>query len=318
MNVRCWLASFAVCGALLTPACSKDEVVPDVGAETAPAQLSADATVTEKHGEKSVSWMITPEGTVHALVKGPGDQPIADAKGLVSVKPFGSSEKPKFHELEAKPGALNAEIGKLDADLTEVSYQIVAGGETLRGFLHVPPGGTAKLVASAKVAADSGVKAEEKGPHGGPIQVVGKNLVEVVGNEKTGEIRVYLLNDDRKVVAVEKQKVKVAIQGDDAEMIELKVAEKNTHFEGTLRHKTNPHKVTVVIEDAGETHVAIVGYRPATVIVVGPAAPRVAVFVVTSWDVVVVHDSPHVHIHDHHKHKHKKHGGGRGHVHIKF
>lgn len=317
MNVRCWLASVAACVSLLTPACSKDDVVPDVGAEGAPAQLSADATVTEKHGEKAISWMITPEGTVHALVKGPGDQPIADAKGMVSVKPFGSSEKPKFHELTAKPGALNTEIGKLDADLTEVTYQVVAGDETLRGVLHVPRGGTAKLVASAKVAADSGVKAEEKGPHGGPIQVVGKNLVEVVGNEKTGEIRVYLLNDDRKVVAVGKQRVKVAVQGDEAEMVELKVAEKDTHFEGKLRYKTNPHKVTVVIEDAGETHVAIVGHRPATVIVVGPAAPRVAVFVVTSWDVVVVHDRPHVHIH-HHKHKHKKHKGGRGHVHIKF
>src|SRR5262245_40050915 len=115
MNVRSWLASLAVCGALLTPACSKDECVPDVGDVTAPGQPAADATVTEKHGEKSVSWMITPEGTVHALVKGPGDQPIADAKGMVSVKPFGSSDKPQFHELEAKPGALNAEIGKLDA-----------------------------------------------------------------------------------------------------------------------------------------------------------------------------------------------------------
>src|SRR5262245_53996247 len=118
--LRLCIAPVAV-SLLLTLACSKDDT-PDVGAES-PAQLSADATVTENHGDNTISWMIGSEGQVQAVVKGSTDQPLADAKGMVSVKPFGSSDKPTFHELEAKPGVLSAQIGKLEAELTEVEYQ---------------------------------------------------------------------------------------------------------------------------------------------------------------------------------------------------
>src|SRR5258708_831474 len=76
--------------------------------------------------------------------------------------------------------------------------------------LHLPPGGTAELVAGAKAAAQVNVDAKA-GPHGGVIQVVGNERFEVVANESTGEARVYLLDPDLKVVAIGDRKITLGV-----------------------------------------------------------------------------------------------------------
>lgn len=328
---RSGLVVLALAAAVALPACSKKDAPsePGITAESA----TADETITEQYEPATVSWIVAPEGKLKATFKAPDGAPLGTSvTGNVTVKPVQADAKPVTAKLvyDTEANVHTAEFPALDADLTEVSYDVSVKGKPIKGALHVPRGGTRELVASAKVSADVKIPEGKKGPNGGVIQVVGEDVIEVVADVKSGETRVYVLDDDFKPIAVGKRKVKIAVVGSAPETVELQAEPKGLYFTGKLTVvKTNPHKLTVVMHGEHSPHPVVVmcGYHPGTVVVVGPSAPTVGLFVAVGWapTVVVVDPTPNVVIIDDHHHHHGK-GKGKGHwgwkggpkVHIKL
>lgn len=320
----------ALAAVVVLPACSKKDEPTQVGITAESA--AAEETITEQHEPATVSWVVAPEGKLKATFKAPDGAPLGTSvTGNVTVKPIQANAKPVTAKLvyNTESNVHTAEFPALDADLTEVSYDVSVKGKPIKGALHVPRGGTRELVASAKVSADVKIPEGKKGPNGGVIQVVGDDVIEVVADVKSGETRVYVLDDDFKPIAVGKRKVKIAVVGSAPETIELQAEPQGLYFTGKLAVvKTNPHKLTVVLhgEHSPQPVVVLCGYHPARVVVVGPSAPTVGLFVAVGWApaVVVVNPTPNVVIigkgkghHGKGKGKGRWKGGGRG-VHISF
>lgn len=302
------------------PACSKkeDSAKPEISAENAAATEDA---FTEQYEPATVSWVVAPEGKLKARFKAPDGAPLGTSvTGSVTVKPVQADAKPVTAKLvyDTEAGVHTAEFPALEADLTEVSYDVSVKGKPVKGALHIPRGGTRELVASAKVSADVKLPEGKKGPNGGIVQVVGDDMIEVVADVKTGESRVYVLDDDFKPIPVGKRKVKLAVVGSAPETVELQAEPQGLYFTGKLAVvKTNPHKLTVVLhgERSPEPVVVLCGYHPGTVVVVGPGAPTVGLFVAVGWApaVVVVDPTPNVVVVGHGKGKGKGRWGWKGH-----
>ncbi len=305
------------------PACGKKAPAPEVTEESA----TAEGTLTEQHPAATVTWLITPDGKVQARVKAADGTPIdKNVTGTVTAKPLKKVERPVTATLtaDAKPGNYTATLPKLEADLTDVSYELAVNGTPLTGTLQLPKGGTTQLATTAKESAAVKLPADKKGPNGGIVQVAGDDVLEIVADKSTGQVRVYVLNDDFKPVAVGKRKVKLGVVGGSTEIVELQVEPKGLYFTGKLAGKTDPVKLTVVLypENAPEPVVVLCGWQPTTVIIVGPGAPVLALFVAVSWGPIVVIDSGPsvviVHDYGHGKGKGKGRFGKGGKVHIKI
>src|SRR5262245_53661717 len=145
-------------------------------------ELGTDVFV-EDHDDGSVAWRIDPNGEVKAAVTtSAGARVKQDVTGTLLYKVDGGGE-PKTVPLtaDANTGLLAATGPKLEADLTEVDYTVNVSGKPWTGVMLVPPGGTAALVAGGKAAAAAKLPDDAVGPHGGAIQVVGGDRLEMVG-----------------------------------------------------------------------------------------------------------------------------------------
>jgi hypothetical protein len=304
------------------PACSKKTPAPEVTEESA----AAEGTLTEQHPAATVTWMITPDGKVQARIKAPDGTPIdKNVTGTVTAKPLKKVERPVTATLaaDAKPGNYTATLPPLEADLTDVSYELAVNGAPLTGTLQLPKGGTTQLVTAAKESAAVKLPADKKGPNGGIVQVAGDDVLEIVADKSTGQVRIYVLDDDFKPVAVGKRKVKLGVVGGSSEVVDLQIEPKGLYFTGKLVGKTDPVKLTVVLypEDKPEPVVVLCGWQPTTVIVVGPGAPVVGLFVAVNWGPVIVvddHGPSFVIMGGHGKGKGKGRFGKGGKVHIKI
>lgn len=302
--VRSTLLALTLASAAALPACSKKPAAAEAAGES--EGTTVEEALTEQHPAATVSWVVTPEGEVKLGVKAPDGTPLdKPVTGTITSKPLDGTAPQGTAKLAAgeKPGAYVATLPKLDADLTDVSYKLDVGGKPVVGTLHLPRGGTAQLVTNAKAVADAKVPADKKGPNGGVIQVVGSDVLEIVADKSTGQVRVYVLDDDLQVVSVGKRKVKLAAVAGSPDFVELQPEPKGLFFTGKFAGKSNPVKLTVVLyeEDHPEPVVVLCGWKPATVIVVGPGAPVVMpIFVVANWGpVVIVDHGPPVVVVDH-------------------
>lgn len=311
----------------ILPACGKKPApAPEIGAATESGE--AEGTITEQQPAATVTWLVTPDGLVKARIKAADGTPIDKGiTGTVTAKPLKKVERPVTVKLEAdasKPGMYLAALPPLEADLTDVTYAIDVSGAPLTGTLQLPRGGTTQLAATAKKVADVKLPAGKKGPNGGIIQVAGNDVLEIVADKTTGQVRIYVLDDDFKPVAVGKRKVKLGVVAGSSEVVDLQVEPKGLFFTGKLVGKADPVKLTVVLyqEEEPEPVVVLCGWTPTTVIVVGPGAPVVGLFVAVNWAPVVVVDQggpSFVIVTGHGKGKGKGHfGGGGGKVHIKI
>ena len=297
---RAGIIVLTLAATIALPACSKkDEAAkPEITAESA----AAEEAITEQYEPATVSWVVAPEGKLKARFKAPDGAALGTSvTGSVTVKPVQADAKPVTAKLvyDTEAGVHTAEFPALNADLTEVSYDVSVKGKPVKGALHVPRGGTRELVATAKVSAEVKLPEGKKGPNGGVVQVVGDDVIEVVADVKSGETRVYVLDDDFKPIPVGKRKVKIAVVGSAPETVELQSEPQGLYFTGKLAVvKTNPHRLTVVLtgERSPEPVVVLCGYHPGHVIVVGPGAPTIGLFVAVGWApaVVVVDPTPNV------------------------
>lgn len=259
------------------------------GEPAAAAAVSADSAITEKNGATEMAWSISPDGQVAARLRNKDDLPITKGvTGSLIVKPP-SGGAPVTVPLTMNDGYLTGQMPKLDADLTEVAYDLDVDGAKVHGVMHLPRGGTKELVDSAKEAASAKkIPADAKGPNGGVVQVVGDDIVEVVADKDSGAVRMYVLNDDLKPVPVGKRKGKLAFASSAPEVIVMSPDPSGMFLSGKCVGKIPPWKVTIEVVDGDEIDVAVCQYVPGGVIVVGPAAPVFPVFIVTGWPVVVV------------------------------
>jgi len=295
-SFRSAFVALTLVAVIALPACSKkdDSASPEITAE---ANISADDAITEQHEAASVTWAVAPSGKVMARFKTPDGAPAEDGvKGTITARPAVKDGKPVSAELkfDAKTGMYTAELPKLEADLTEVSYDVTVKDKPVKGALHVPRGGTHELVATAKLTAEVKIPEGKKGPNGGVLQVAGDDLLEIAADAKTGETRVYVLDDDLKPMPVGKRKVKIAVVASAPEVVVLDPEPKGYYFTGKLSVRTNPSKLTVVVhgEDEPEPVVVLCGYHPGAVVVIGPSAPVVGLFVVANWVPAVVVGTP--------------------------
>ncbi|WP_437967595.1 hypothetical protein WMF04_50025 [Sorangium sp. So ce260] len=328
------LTALMIAGGSLAAGCkSTDEAtVTEESVEAVPVAL--EEPLTEEHDGGSVGWEIAPDGAVRAIVRAPDGKPIdKDVSGTLTWKgPNGDAQVPLA--LDAKTGLLVAAGPKLEADLTEVKYDVVVAGKPWNGTLHVPAGGTRVIVEGARKAEKRPIPAGKTGPNGGVIQVVGDDTIEVVADKASGQVRVYVLDANLKPIPVGDRKIKLGFVGPSSEVVVLTPGPGGLYCVGTIAAKVNPVKLTVVVAHPTHADVVLVGYRPGVHVVVGPSAPALGVVVATGWNVsvkvkttpgvVVVHDDDddddddgrpvHIHVHGKHKHRHKgKHGHAHGH-----
>lgn len=159
---------------------------------TADPQAAADMSgaLVEERDEGKLEWLVSPEGQVRVRVTpNEGGSPALSGALLIDGQSY---------ELKAEGSSLTASGPKLDAELTKISYSLKVGDVTWDGTLNVPPGGTKELVAAPAITVPEGTK----GPNGGVVDVIGDQRVEIVTDEKTGEVRVYFLDENMKVVPV--------------------------------------------------------------------------------------------------------------------
>lgn len=244
----------------------------------------ADAFV-EVHEGGSVAWNVGADGSVKAALTATDGKPIKDdVSGSLVWKANGEPKSVPL-TLDAKTGVFVAAGPKLEADLTEIDYTFNVSSKPWTGALHVPVGGTAKLMADARAEAEIKVPEGKIGPNGGVIQVVGKDRLELVADEVSGEVRVYVLDPDFNVVAVGDRTISLGVVAEAPEIVALAAAEGGAYFVGKWKLAVDPLKVTIALRSAGATHVALVGYRPGAKVVVTAAAPRLKVRTKTKWAV---------------------------------
>jgi hypothetical protein len=295
----------ALClGAVLVaaPACKKASSEVTVEAPAPEAVVDIPEAIIEENENGSVAWSVAPEGQVKAIVKSTDGKPITKniTGELLWKGPKGDEKIPVT--VEEKTGFLIATGPRLDDDLTEIGYNLQVDSKPWGGTLHVPRGGTLELQESAKVSV--AVPEGKVGPNGGVIQFIGEDRVEVVADKGgSGQVRVYFLDPEFKVIKGPDRKVKIAIVGDSPEVVILEPEPAGgLFFVGRLRTKVDPVRVTVAVTNRTVTHAAIVGWAPRTRLVVGARAPRVRLMVASGWDpdidvrvrargpTVVVHD----------------------------
>lgn len=165
----------------------KSDGAADPAASAEPAPMSASGLVEERDDGR-LTWIVMSDGRVRAIATKEG---AAAWTGTLTVAG-------QAIPMTADGPTLSANIPKLTEDLTEIGYSIKTGEVAWEGTLHIPPGGTDELIKPTAVTIPEGTK----GPHGGVLDVVGDQRVEIVTDEKTGEVRVYLLNEKLEPIPV--------------------------------------------------------------------------------------------------------------------
>lgn len=183
--IGAWLA----CAALaLATGCNR-EGKDEASAEPQAAETQA-AGLVEERDEGKLEWIVEADGRVRVKVT-TNDGATPPMSGALMLQ--GQS-----YALTSKGAELETSIPKLTEDLTTIAYSLKVGEATWDGSLQVPPGGTKDLLEVPQITLPEGAK----GPHGGVLDVVGDQRVEIVTDEKSGEVRVYLLDENLQPIPV--------------------------------------------------------------------------------------------------------------------
>jgi hypothetical protein len=245
---------------------------------TTAAATDDSAALVDTFSVGSVAWSISPDGQARAWVKTPDGKQVTENVNGTTVWKTASGPKTVVLNQDKQSGALSAAGPKLDSELTEVDYTVNVSEKPMNGTLFLPRGGTSELVATAKAPPAVVVADGKKGPHGGPIQVVGKDRLEIVASQK-GEVRVYVLDDNLQPVVVGKRTIQLGVGGSSPEVVVLTPAPTGLYFVGHWKANGEPERITLEERDGDDVRVVVVGHKPGSplVIVVGTAAPVVTV-----------------------------------------
>ncbi|EYF04876.1 hypothetical protein [Chondromyces apiculatus] len=283
-------------------------------AEVTAEDVAAQGALTEQSSAGSVVWSIKPDGQVRIAVKGPDGKPMeTGVTGGMSVKPpVGALALATVKPVEGSGGVLTATLPPFTEDLTELRYGLKIGNASFDGVMHVPRGGTQELLDSARATEKSKLEGK-KGPHGGVIQVVGLDRVEILGDKASALVRVYLLDAMLQPAPIGERKldIKLGLVGARSQVLDLLPNRKENFYEGMLRGKIEPRKITVALVEGGVTRVALCGWQPGRVVPVGQSAPVIGIFINDIWGGDAPLPTPggdHGHDHHGHDHGHDDHG----------
>jgi hypothetical protein len=185
-----WIGTWLACVALaLATGCNRNKG-DDASADPQAASAEAQAGLVEERDDGKLEWIVQADGRVRVSVTAKeGAPPVVSGSLMLDGQSF---------PLTAEGTTLTATVPALTGELTTIAYSLKVGEATWDGALHVPPGGTNDLLAVPTVTVPEGTK----GPHGGAVDVVGDQRVELVVDEKSGEVRVYLLDEKLQPIPV--------------------------------------------------------------------------------------------------------------------
>jgi hypothetical protein len=254
-------------------------IVTGCNKSSAEGALSDSAAFVETSNVASIAWNIGPDGRVRATVKTPDGKPVTEnVSGTMDWK-AGTSATTVVLSPDKPSGALVAAGPKLDADLTEVDYTVSVRGSPMRGTLFLPRGGTSELAAPPKTTPPVAIPDGKKGPHGGPIEVVGTDRLEIVASRK-GEVRVYVLDANLQPVAVGARTIRLGVGGPSPEVVALSPAPSGAYLVGHWRVSGEPARITIEERDGDRVFVVVAGHTPGAVFVATWVQPPSATVVI--------------------------------------
>lgn len=264
MHVRSLIAhmliGIAMAAAGANSACSK---APAVNVEEF---MSAVDAIVEEHDGGTAAWRVNSDGLARVMITGSDGKPLEE--GVIGTLTWEAEGQQKRVPLASVGGGmLEAKGPLLQADLTTVRYDLMVRDKPWNGVLHLPRGGTAEL-GQATSSSDAGKV--ETGPHGGVVQLVGPDRIEVVADSDSGELRAYVLDDKGAEMDVGERQITIAVAGATPETVKLTTDASGKFATAKLRHRADPVKLTVVVKVPGAVRVVLVGWHPGVRIKVKP------------------------------------------------
>lgn len=247
-----------------------------------PAPGSPSSTIVEESDLGTITWRITQEGHVEAVVKRPDGAAVTKEMTGALTWPSDAADDEREMTLDAE-GRLVADGPPLAADLVEIDYALVIEGKPWNGVLHVPRGGTQAIDADARADAAANIDPGKKGPNGGVIQRIGGDLVEVVADSTTGEMRVYLLGPSYEVIDPGERRIRLGYVADYAETLEMEREPGGLFFVTRVRTRLDPLRVTLAVGLGAAVHVGIVGFHAGARLGCGGRARAIPLMVERRW-----------------------------------
>ncbi len=248
---------------------------PANGTSAAADASAAPKAVVQELPFGTVAWTFEADGVVKADVRDKAGEPVKE--GFV-----GSLEAPDGKPVELAPveGAAlyGAALPSFTGDLTPISYVVQVGAEPVRGTLYVPAGGTRVMLAppAAPPLKESAVMGDVKGPHGGIVQLVGPDRVELVSDQESGEVRAYVLDASLTPISVGERRLTLGVVADHPELVTFEAVEGGAYFSAGWGIKADPVHLTLALRVGAVVSVGVVGWRPgARLVVVRPEPWRV-------------------------------------------
>jgi hypothetical protein len=280
--------------------------------------------VVEGFDEGSAAFAFASDGPVKVAVADASGKPITPTDRKATLT-YTIPETGKTVEVPLQPDSdkhyLVANGPELSSVVTPVKYQIDGGARPWTGVLQLPAGGTKALNASAQLAATAHAT-PIVGPHGGRIERIGKDDVELLMDKDSGEVRAWIIVDGKAIDPVDR---KFAVVIDDRRL-ELR-ADANASFYAHVStdfglqlgaiHKVSG-ELTFGVGASATVSTVLFGLRPNVYVY----APRVVVDVyVDNWTTKkraqwITHpdDDDRDHDHDHHDNgRHEGWGPDEGH-----
>jgi hypothetical protein len=258
-----------------------------LGCSRSPAEgtLNEATAFVESSSVASIAWSVDPNGRVRAAVKAPDGELLKENVSGSMEWRGGTAPKTVALAQDKQSGVLVAAGPKLDADLTQVDYTVSVRGAPMSGTLFLPRGGTSELAGSAAAPPPVVVPEGKKGPHGGPIEVAGKDRLEIVASRK-GEVRVYVLDANLQAVPVGARTIQLGVGGASPEVVVLSPAPSGLYLVGHWKVRGEPARITLEERDGDEVVVVIVGHKPGAIVVATGAAepPPVTVVIVEEFE----------------------------------
>jgi hypothetical protein len=269
MRIRSTLGAVSL-ASCLAAGCRKPAPPPEPAAETAET-----TTVTEQNDNGTVSWDVEPDGQVRASVKATDGRAIVkDLSGTVTW-PGELADQQRALTLDDK-GTLVATGPALEQDLTEIDYSLMVEGKPWTGVLHVPRGGTQAIQEDARADAAVVVPPNQLGPHGGTVQVIGGQRVEMVADRDTQEVRVYTLGPDYRVIDPGDRTFEMGYEAQYPGMQVLVREPGADYYVGAWAVGFDPFRVTLGWSLGGVSHFGIIGWHYGETLRFGVGAPRFA------------------------------------------
>jgi len=263
----------------IVPACKGSDDKSGTSAQKtgSTAEANASDALVEALPFGTVSWTVRPDGSIGAAIK-------ADDGGKTTGQViWREGDEDKTATLtEDTRGALAATGPKLTADVTDIRYTLQHGDSPpVQGVLQVPPGGTAQIAADAKAnaSATAAIAPDAAGPHGGTVQVVGDDHVEVVADGS--EVKAWLLDAKLQpmTASIDGRTITIAAADETPHTITLTFDATAGVYVGKWTMDDDPKRLTIVVNKGGVVHATLAGYKPGVAFACGEKAPRIKVHV---------------------------------------